>query len=75
MDALRIPATAPRGRRLDSERFRTIAILVIVGVALTGVAVAVEQPWASDGYTDVALTGDVSGPAPENLGRSSRPWS
>jgi peroxiredoxin len=64
MDALRIPATAPRGRRFGGERFRTITVLVVVGLALTGVAVAVEQPWASDGYTDVSLTGDVSGPAP-----------
>ena len=64
MDALRIPATAPRRRRLGGERFRTIAILVIVGIALTGVAVAVEQPWAADGYVDVTLTGDVSGVAP-----------
>lgn len=64
MEALRIPAPAQRGRRFGGERFRTIAILVVAGVALTGVAVAVEQPWASGGYTDVSLTGDVSGPAP-----------
>ena len=64
MEALRIPATAQRGRRFGSERIRTIAILVVVGIALTGVAVAVEQPWASGGYTDVSLTGDASGPAP-----------
>jgi peroxiredoxin len=64
MDALRMPAAATRGGRLGSERLRTIVVLVVVGIVLAGAAVVVEQPWANDGYTDVTLTGDVSGAAP-----------
>ncbi len=64
MDALRVPAAATRGGRFGSERFRTVAVLVVVGIALIGVAVIVEPPWASAGYADVTLTGDVSGAVP-----------
>ncbi|MDH4141736.1 MAG: TlpA family protein disulfide reductase [Chloroflexota bacterium] len=64
MDALSMPAAPPRSGRLRSERFRTIAVLVVVGIALVGAAVLMEQPWADDGYTDVTLTGDVSAVAP-----------
>jgi peroxiredoxin len=64
MDALRMPTTTTRGGRLASERLRTIVVLVVVGVVLAGAAVVVEQPWATDGYSGVTLTGDVSGAAP-----------
>ena len=64
MDALRMPTAATRGGRLGSERMRTIVVLVVVGIVLAGAAVVVEQPWTNDGFTDVTLTGDVSGVTP-----------
>ena len=64
MDAMRIQAPAARGGRFGSERLRTILVLVVVGIALLGVAVLVEQPWANDGFTNVTLPDGAAAAAP-----------
>jgi cytochrome c biogenesis protein CcmG/thiol:disulfide interchange protein DsbE len=64
MDAVSPVAPPTRSTRFGSERLRTIVILVVVGIVLSGIAVAVEQPWADDGVSDVTLTGDVAAAAP-----------
>ncbi|HSG87359.1 MAG TPA: TlpA disulfide reductase family protein [Candidatus Limnocylindrales bacterium] len=64
MDTMRMQAPAARGGRFGSERLRTILVLVVVGIALLGVAVLVEQPWANDRFTNVTLPDGAAAAAP-----------
>jgi peroxiredoxin len=45
------------------ERLRTLAIMLVVGVAIAGVVFLLDRSGAAS-YTTIELTGDVSGPRP-----------
>ncbi|TAJ99604.1 MAG: TlpA family protein disulfide reductase [Chloroflexota bacterium] len=57
------PTSRPRLRIPGSERVRTIAIMVVVGVLVAAGVWFLDRNGAS-GYTTVELTGDTSGPRP-----------
>jgi peroxiredoxin len=45
------------------ERFRTVAIMLLVGAAIAGATYLIDRSGAT-GYTTIELSGDVSGPRP-----------
>jgi len=59
----RVPAPHPGLRIPGGERVRTLAIMLVVGVAIAVGAFLLEQSGAA-GYTTVELTGDTSGARP-----------
>ncbi len=59
--------TTPVGRQglhaQGGERLRTLAIVLVIGVAIAGAAIFLDRPGAAS-FTTVWLTGDASGPRP-----------
>ncbi len=50
-------------RRFANERLRTLVVMALAGLAIVAAIVIVERPFGG-GFTDVTLTGDVSGARP-----------
>lgn len=56
-------AQRPKVRTLGGERFRTLLIMVVVGIVIAAGAYLLDVSGAA-GYTTIELTGDVSGERP-----------
>jgi cytochrome c biogenesis protein CcmG, thiol:disulfide interchange protein DsbE len=61
MAATQVPLE--RAQRFGSERVRTLVVMAVAAIVISLVVVLVDQPFGR-GYSDVTLTGDLSGARP-----------